>query len=506
MPFFYSISLKNKSLYFCKLLQDIKNTIKQSAVYGLSRISSKLVGFILLPLYSLHFSLSEYGVIGRLETLWQILWAILLFGLESGIVRWYTLIEDEDKKKKFLFSLTIFLVLFNFFGLIILYFSSGLLSSLIFESNQYSKLVFYTAIIATLEALVFVQFLLLRIKEKAFSYSILAIFITLINFGFQVYYLQYTSVKLEGIFLSKIFSPAIGVIILAPFFVKNLKIGIDKENLKELLKYSFPMMLASVSVTFLNQFDRYMLGYLANDDLVGTYVLGNNISGLITFLIISPFSLAFTVISWKKLQDENAKRFYTKTITYFYFIILMCVIFVSLFTPNFIKIFTLNTKYWTAKEIVPWISLAIPFYGIHHIATFSFYVTKKTHYVLWCYLLAFMLKVILNIILIPIFNIYGAAISNYTSFLALNLFLYLLSRHQYFIPYEWNKIILMSVIGILILIPFFYFKFETLAIQVVLKLLAIVLFPLLLYPFKFYENIEVIYIKGFFKKYLLRKN
>jgi O-antigen/teichoic acid export membrane protein len=129
------------------LLQDIKNTIKQSAVYGLSRISSKLVGFILLPLYSLHFSLSEYGIIGRLETLWQVLWGIFLFGLESGIVRWYTLIENEDDKKKFLFSITIFLILFNILGLFIIYYSSGLLSSLIFESSEYSKLVFYTAII-----------------------------------------------------------------------------------------------------------------------------------------------------------------------------------------------------------------------------------------------------------------------------------------------------------------------------------------------------------------------
>jgi len=486
------------------LLQDIKNTIKQSAIYGLSRISTKLVAFILLPIYSLHFTVSEYGIIGRLETLWQVLWAIFLFGLESGIVRWYTQIQEENRKKIFLFNVTIFLVLLNIVLSLLVFSASGLISDMIFESGTYYKLVSYTAIIAFLEAFSFIVFLLIRIQEKPVMYSTFSILVTLLNLGFQYYYIMYTSTKLEGVFLAKIFSPAIVLLILLPYYIKSLRIGYEKHFIKELIAYSFPIMLASLVSSLLNQSDRYFLGYLANSDDVGIFVLGTNISGLINFLVIAPFSLAFTVISWKKLSEPNAKRFYTKTATYFYLATIYIAIIVSLFTPHLIKVFTLNTSYWLAKDIVPWLALSMPLYGIHFIAVFSYYVTKKTNFILLIYTCALIIKVILNYSLIPLFSIYGSAIANYISFLALVLILYLFSKKEYFIQFEWLKIIIMTFCAVVVIFPFFYFDIESRTIQILLKLVSLAIYPLLLYVFKFYEPIEIERIKGFVNKYLIK--
>lgn len=67
------------------MLKDIKNTIRQSAVYGFSRVATKLVSFILLPVYSIYFTVEEYGVISRIETLWQLMFAVFLFGLNPEL-------------------------------------------------------------------------------------------------------------------------------------------------------------------------------------------------------------------------------------------------------------------------------------------------------------------------------------------------------------------------------------------------------------------------------------
>src|SRR5205085_7605752 len=144
----------------------------------------------------------------------------------------------------------------------------------------------------------------------------------------------------------------------------------------------------------LNQVDKYLLGNITGLNNVGIYGLAYNISGLINFLIVSPFTLAFTVISWKKLKDENAKRFYTKTITYLFLAVTYVSVIVSLFTPHLIKIFTLKTDYWLASNYVPWIVLSMPFYGMHFIGVFSFYVTKKTKYVLYTYTIALLSNVV----------------------------------------------------------------------------------------------------------------
>ena len=272
----------------------------------------------------------------------------------------------------------------------------------------------------------------------------------------------------------------------------------------DLLKYSFPIMIASLVLTLLNQVDRYILGHFTNMTDVGIYGLANNISGLINFLIISPFSLAFTVLSWKKLNDENAKRFYTKSITYLFLAVIFISASIALFTPHLIKIFTLRTDYWVASEYVPWVILSMPFYGIHFVGIFSFYVTKKTKYVLYCYFIALISKVTLNFILIPGLLIYGAALANFFSFFILVIAIYIFSRKNYFIEYEWLKIFEIILCYIVVVFPFFYINFENRLIEILLKIFAIIIFPFMLYILKFYEPVEIRSIRGFINKYIFR--
>lgn len=486
------------------MLKDIKHTIRQSAVYGLSRISTKLISFILLPLYSLNFSIAEYGVIVRIETLWQILWTIFLFGLEPGIISWYNKFEDVKKRKVFLFSVSMFLLVTNIIYTIIFYYASGFFSLVIFESAKYSELIFYASLIGSFEAFIFVVFLLLRIREKALMYSLFSVVITVLNLLIQLYFILYTSQKLEGIFIAKILSPALVLIMLLPFFLKFIKPGYDSATMKALIVYSFPVMLAGVVGTLLNQSDRYILGFLTGSAEVGLYGLAYNICGILNFFIIGPFALAFTVIAWKKVKDDNAERFFTKTTTYLFYATIWMALMLSLATPTLIRIFTLNESYWLAKDVVPWIALSIPFYGISYVGFFSFYVTGKTVYMLWVYFISLAVNILLNFILIPKFGMYGAAAANIFSFLTLCVMNYYFSMSNYFFKYEWKKIIVMCGLYVLLVFPFFFFNFENPAVEFLLKLLAIILFPLLLIPLGFYEAIEKERIRGLFNKYFRR--
>lgn len=486
------------------MLKDIKNTVSQSAIYGLSRVSAKLIAFILLPLLTLNLSVSEYGVYVLTESFWQILWAVFLFGLESGIVRWYLEITDVNRKKKFLFTVSIFVLLLNIIFIALLYIFSKPVSSVVFENSGLQKFVLYASFIAFAETFSFIIFLILRIEEKAKLYSFFSVLTALISLVLQVYFLQYTLIKLEGVFISKIIAPGIIIILLIPYFFKHLKAGFEREYLNELIKYSFPVMAASFVITLLNQIDRYILGYFQGLHDVGIFGLANNISGLINFLVISPFSLAFTVLSWKKLNDNNAKRFFTKTTTYLFLAVIFISLFISLFTPHLIKIFTLKTDYWIAAEYVPWVILSMPFYGIHFIGVFSFYVTKKTKYVFYSYLIALLSKIVLDIFLIPVAGIYAASLVNFFSFAVLCMAIYYFSKSNYFFEYEWKKLLLMVLFYIILVFPFFFFDIDSRFLEIALKIAAVFLFPVFLLITRSFEQAEINAVKGFINKYIFK--
>jgi len=107
----------------------------------------------------------------------------------------------------------------------------------------------------------------------------------------------------------------------------------------------------------------------------------------------------------------------------------------------------------------------------------------------------------LNILLIKPLGIYGAAIANYASFSVLVIVLYIYSRKEYFIRFEWQKILVMTFCALSLIIPFIYISFENKVLEITLKSASMILYPFLLYPFGFYEKVEIENIKGFIRKY-----
>jgi hypothetical protein len=80
--------------------------------------------------------------------------------------------------------------------------------------------------------------------------------------------------------------------------------------------------------------------------------------------------------------------------------------------------------------------------------------------------------------------------------------MYYFSQHFYFIKYEIYKIVVFFVVATLIIFLLNYFKIENKAIDILLRLFAIIVFPFLLYLFNVYENVELSTFKTFIKKYL----
>lgn len=487
------------------MLKDIKNTLKQSAVYGLSRISLKFISFILTPIYSIYFTVSEYGVLDRFERFWQIILAISLFGAETALLRWYTLAENEAKKKSLIFSILSFLLVLNAIIIIIGSIFSAQISYFIFDTPLYNRIIIYTFLIAAFEALLMIPLSVLRAQNKPLKYLILTLSSAVISMGLQLYFLFYSNIKLEGIFLSKFIAPFVIFFILIPYLAKHIKINFERTELIDILKFSLPLMLTSIVSVLLNSVNRFILGFVGSPDDVGLFSLASNISGVITALLISPFQLAFNVIFWQKLKDENAPRFYTKSMTYSVFLYVWGALALSLTIPYLIKIYIpKNMSYWGAAEIVPILSLSLVFYGMLTISYMSYHHAKRNDLIFYFQTGTLILNIALNYLLIPHFGMFGAAFSTFISFVILILIMYKFSNRFYFIKYETYKISMMIILAGLIMSLFYFIKFNPKWLDMVFRIISILVFPFLLYLFRLYEEIEITSFKSIVRKYLKR--
>ncbi|HSN24324.1 MAG TPA: polysaccharide biosynthesis protein, partial [Methylomicrobium sp.] len=65
----------------------IKKLASQTAIYGLSSIFGRFLNYLLVPLYTYHFSAAEYGVVSEFYAYAGFFAVLLVFGFETGYFR-----------------------------------------------------------------------------------------------------------------------------------------------------------------------------------------------------------------------------------------------------------------------------------------------------------------------------------------------------------------------------------------------------------------------------------
>ena len=71
------------------MLTRLKELLRHSAIYGLGSIVARVLGVLLLPLYTRYLSPSDYGLIETLVALSAVLTALVAQGMKSAFFRFY---------------------------------------------------------------------------------------------------------------------------------------------------------------------------------------------------------------------------------------------------------------------------------------------------------------------------------------------------------------------------------------------------------------------------------
>ncbi|RKY72803.1 MAG: hypothetical protein DRQ24_04245 [Candidatus Latescibacterota bacterium] len=482
------------------MLAEIQRTFKHSAIYSLGNIGTKLIGIVLLPLYTKHITVSEYGLLGILEITIIILSQTLILGQPQAYLRFYNFPDYKERRDSVLFTIFAFLLaiglLFNLIG-------QNLLTTL---SSLFSKPIEFTLYLRLCFIIVFLRIIgnlflnVLRAKEKSLSYAAANVIKITIVLGFNIYFVAFAKIGIKGILFSYLIGDGVLFLILIANMICEMAPKFDRKILTTALSFGFPLIFASLASMLLNMGDRYILKLLVDCREVGLYNLGYKVAGILNVFLIQPFSLSFLPIAYKVYGQKSDKRYYSKVLTYFVFVLFWAGLGLAFFGKEIIKMLALNPEYWTAYRVVPYLTLAYIFSGAKSIASLGLYLKRKTNYVAYNLIAAMVLNVALNFLLIPKYRMMGAAVATIISFAVLYVTTYFTANRFYKIPYENLKLLKMLVLATVL----FFLSTLTADLNVLPRILTklgiLISFPFLLYLVNFYEKIEIETIKQGFKK------
>ncbi len=482
------------------MLSNLKHFLKHSLVYGISNVATKAIGVILLPLYSTFLTLTEFGILGILEITIAIFTEIINLGMGPALVMLSSLSEFKDKKKSALFT-----ILSMSFSLCIIFllFSQFLVPKIAVYFGDPAKFSLYFKISS---GIIFLRVLnnifndKLRADEKSIVFSSINLSKLIITLGLTIYFVAFLKLGVAGILYSYIIGESLTFLTFIPIMISKVTLKFDREIASTAVNFGLPLIFGSISMLILNISDRYILKYFSGYAVQGLYDLGYRLAGVLNMFFIMPLSMALMPIAYKIFRQKGDKRYFSKLMTYFVFVLTWGGLALSMFSKEILHIFALNPSYWPAYQVVPIIVFSYVFFGMRLISNLGMYLTKNTKYVAFITVAAAALNIILNLIFIPKFGMMAAAYSTLISFIILYILSDYFSSKYYRIPFENKKLTLLIVLGVILYVVSTLFTVELIP-GILIKIIILIALPFILYFLNFYEEVEIAAIKGFYNKW-----
>ena len=412
---------------------------KQSLVYGIGTILTRLVTFLLLPVYTNVFAPEVYGVVTLAYAFTGFVIVFYRYGMDTALLKFYIDADGQNKVKYFstIFSTqTITSLVFS--GMV---FAAARFLSPIFLGGDYTELMQFVAIILFFDAL-----RELRANEKAKQYILYSLLNVLLLMGLNIYFVVVLQMGIRGVLIGNILASGIVLLLITPIIIRNFDIRtVNTEVLKEVIKFGLPFVPAALFSMVMELSDRYLLEWLADTAAVGLYAAGGNF-GKFGLLIVMGFNMGWTPYFLKIGKEDNAKEQFSRVSKYFLGIMGFFIVFIALWIDNIVRfsiggVSFFGEDYWTSTQVVPILLLAYYFFGLYVLQLPGVFHTDRTKLVPVFRGSAALILVLLSIVLIPLFGIMGAAYSKAIAYFAAAILIWLYNKKYYHIKYSWTAII-----------------------------------------------------------------
>lgn len=389
--------------------------IRQLCDFGIGPIVGMGISMLTVPVTTRLLVPEEYGK-SSLFTLFQSLFLIVgLLGLDQGYVRYY---NNKNTNKTSLFQNALFYPLIFSAVLIIICISFlKSISIFLFGSVEIGLMIAFCFFIPVL---LLNRFFLLQIRMdlRGKVYSFLNVISQVITFGILVLFLVFYQKTFRSIVYATIIGMCINTFLCFLFCNKEFlkqKFVYSKELQIRLLKFSIPLIPATLLSWLLNSFDKVGLRAWSDFNQLGLYSAAFKIVALLN-VFQNIFSTTWIPVAYKWHEDKVPNKKFEEISTIVLAVMVLLFSFILVFR-DVIMLF-LGEEYRNTASIFVFLLFVPVMYTVSETTSLGIGFAKKTMYSLYVAVIAVLLNLLGNYFLIPKYGAEGAAITTCISYIA----------------------------------------------------------------------------------------
>lgn len=378
--------------------------IKNIGLFTIGNFGSKLVSFLMIPLYTAILSTTDYGTVDLIQSTAQLLMPILLLSIQDATLRFGM---DPKYKKEDVLSTTINVIIKGtailLIGIIIVN-ATGIIKL----SLEYEIFLFFAFLLGALNNCFN---LYLKSRDKASVIAIGGIIGTIVTCLSNILSLVIFKLGINGYIISNLLG--IFIQLLYQFIVgkiyKDLHINKYNNISKPMIKYSTPLIANSIAWWINNASDRYILTWISGINANGIYAIAYKIPNMLT-TFQNIFQNAWSISAISEFDKDDTDGFIGNNYMLYSFVSIIGCSIILLFNIPIASILY-SDQYFEAWKYVPFLLMGTVFNGIAQLEGALFSATKRTKEVSKTTVIGAVVNTIGNLMFIHIWGIMGAALS-----------------------------------------------------------------------------------------------
>ncbi len=432
----------------------LKRLLVQVSHYSLASLLTTIAGLISFPFLTRVFSVADYGTMSLVSATLTIVVAIGKLGIQFPVFPFHS--EIASGKSRFslgqLYSTTVFgmgtagfvvgllLLTVTILGLdrwfgdtanLRLYFA---ICSVVCVSQ-----VFESAIINFVRANQLT--VLLMVYQVVKRYSML---------GLVIVGVLLVKRSLTTFYAAMILTEVSATATLALLFFRRHAAAAPKRSsfsrplYLEMLRLGIPMMIGyELSGIILSVGDRYVIEMLVGDEALGLYSAGYNLCQYVQAVVIASVGQAIMPIymqMWEQKGADETAAFINQSLRTYCLFAVPVVAGVAAVGPELLQVLA-SEKYARAAAVLPWVIGGMVVEGVSGMVGAGLFIHRRVAIIVSIIMSCAVLNVGLNVAIIPMLGVVGAAIATLVAYAALVVAMTLVGRRLLAVRLPWGSLV-----------------------------------------------------------------
>ena len=386
-----------------------KRLVSNTMLFAISTFSSKLLSFVMAPLFSYWFETQEMnGVKELLNQCASLLIPIVSLGIANAVIR-FGLEKGVRKSAVYMNGLTA--IGMGFVLLVLLY----PLLSRIRLFREYIVLLYIYLLVSCLRTLN-CQFC--RARQLNRLYAIDGILCTLTTCGFYALFLRVLNMGPTGYLLAIICADGLSALFL--FCVTKTWRFLDVKRydfalLKKMLRYALPLVPASIFWMITNASDQFFVAAMLENGTAWTAILGASYKLPTILSIVSTiFTEAWQISAFTDGTNAEREQFFSRVFGAYQSLIFLAASGIVLMAQPFMMIY--RDDYFIGWKFIPLLTMATAFSSFDNFLNSIYMVEKRSTLSFGTMAVGAVVNIALNWFLIPVWGVNGAALATFVSY------------------------------------------------------------------------------------------